>query len=185
MQSMGGLGLKKRNRYYFDYSQEAYQYIMVSKLLRQSEKDLLRDIVNGKTVKELSINYKCSEMTICRRRKKIFEITQEFMNYEPVEKIIEKSQENEIGYKVYLLTFPNNKIYIGMTGQDENKRWQEGKGYSYNKEMYDDIIKFGWNNIKKNVLYKNLSQEEAKEKEKELIIHYKSHLKNIGYNKSF
>ena len=69
----------KRNRYYFDYSKEAYQYIMVSKLLRQSEKDLLRDIVDGKTVKELSVNYKCSEMTICRKRKKIFELTQALM----------------------------------------------------------------------------------------------------------
>ena len=66
---------KTRNVYYFDYSPEAFNYIMTSKILRQSEKNLLRDIVNGKTVKELAINYKCSEMTICRKRKKIFELT--------------------------------------------------------------------------------------------------------------
>lgn len=66
---------KKRNIYYFDYSPEAYNYIMTSRILRQSEKNLLRDIINGKTVKELAINYKCSEMTICRKRKKIFELT--------------------------------------------------------------------------------------------------------------
>lgn len=66
---------KKRNVYYFDYSPEAYNYIMTSKILRQSEKNILKDIINGKTVKELAINYKCSEMTICRKRKKIFELT--------------------------------------------------------------------------------------------------------------
>lgn len=68
-----------RNVYYFDYSQEAYNYIMSSKLLRQSEKNILRDIVAGKTVKELALNYSCSEMTICRKRKKIFELTKDLM----------------------------------------------------------------------------------------------------------
>ena len=37
---------KKRNIYYFDYSPEAYNYIMTSRILRQSEKNLLRDIIN-------------------------------------------------------------------------------------------------------------------------------------------
>ena len=70
---------KTRNVYYFDYSPEMYNYIMASKLLRQSEKNILKDIINGKTVKELAINYKCSEMTICRRRKKIFNLTSALM----------------------------------------------------------------------------------------------------------
>ena len=70
--------LKKFN-YYYDFSPEAYNYIMQSKILRQSEKDILRDIVNGKTVKELAIDYKCSEITICRKRKKIFYLTKDLM----------------------------------------------------------------------------------------------------------
>lgn len=69
----------KRNVYYFDFSPEAYNYVMSSKILRQSEKNILKDIVNGKTVKELAIDYNCSEMTICRRRKKIFMLTKELM----------------------------------------------------------------------------------------------------------
>ena len=69
----------KRNVYYFDFSPEAYNYVMISKILRQSEKNILKDIVSGKTVKELAINYNCSEMTICRRRKKIFMLTKELM----------------------------------------------------------------------------------------------------------
>ena len=70
---------KKRSVYYFDYSPEAFNYIMSSKILRQSEKNILQDIINGKTVRELAIDYKCSEMTICRRRKKIFNLTQSLM----------------------------------------------------------------------------------------------------------
>jgi len=69
----------KRNVYYFDYSPEAYNYIMSSKILRQSEKNILNDIINGKTVRQLAIEYNCSEMTICRRRKKIFGLTRELM----------------------------------------------------------------------------------------------------------
>jgi FixJ family two-component response regulator len=52
---------------------------MTSRILRQSEKDLLKDIVDGKTVRELAIDNKCSEMTICRKRKKIFNLTQTLM----------------------------------------------------------------------------------------------------------
>ena len=68
-----------RNVYYFDYSPEAYSYIMTSRILRQSEKNLLKDIVEGKTVKELAIDYNCCDRTICRKRKKIFEKTKELM----------------------------------------------------------------------------------------------------------
>ena len=68
-----------RNVYYYDYSPENYNYIMASRILRQSEKNLLKDIVNGKTVKELAIDNKCSQMTICRKRKRIFELTKDLM----------------------------------------------------------------------------------------------------------
>ena len=70
---------QKRNVFYYDYSPEAYNYIMSSKILRQSEKNLLNDILSGKTSKELAINNKCSEMTIYRKRKKIFFLTKELM----------------------------------------------------------------------------------------------------------
>lgn len=70
---------KKKSVYYFDYSPEAYNYIMSSKILRQSEKNILNDIIRGKTVRELAIDNRCSEMTICRKRKKIFELTKTLM----------------------------------------------------------------------------------------------------------
>lgn len=69
----------KKFNYYYDFSPEAFNYIMQSKILRQSEKNILSDIVSGKTVKELAIDHNCSEITICRRRKKIFELTKGLM----------------------------------------------------------------------------------------------------------
>ena len=69
----------KKFNYYYDYSPENYNYIMSSKILRQSEKTLLKQFVMGKTVKALALEYKCSAMTICRKRKKIFELTKSFM----------------------------------------------------------------------------------------------------------
>lgn len=68
-----------RNVYYYDYSPETYNYIMASRILRHSEKELLKDIVNGKTVRELALNNKCSEMTICRKRKEIYNKTKDLM----------------------------------------------------------------------------------------------------------
>ena len=69
----------KKFNYYFDYSPEVYNYIMSSRILRQSEKNILNSILEGKTVKELAIDMRCSEITICRRRKKIFELTRGLM----------------------------------------------------------------------------------------------------------
>ena len=48
----------KKFEYYFDYQPEAYNYIMASKILRNRDKNLLKDLVNGKKVRELAIDYK-------------------------------------------------------------------------------------------------------------------------------
>ncbi len=70
---------KERSVYYFDYSKEAYDYIMSSKLLRNRDKTILNDLVNGKRVKEIAIDNNCSYRTVCNRRKEIFEKTRCFM----------------------------------------------------------------------------------------------------------
>jgi len=69
----------KKMEYYFDYTKEAYDYIMSSKLLRNRDKEILKDLVNGVKTKEIAINNKCSYRTICTRRKEIFEKTKCFM----------------------------------------------------------------------------------------------------------
>lgn len=69
----------KKREYYFDYTKEAYDYIMASKILRNRDKNILRDLVKGKKTKEIAIDNQCSYRTICSRRKEIFEKTVTFM----------------------------------------------------------------------------------------------------------
>ena len=85
-------------------------------------------------------------------------------------------------YKVYKHTVPNGKIYIGITSLEVNNRWRNGKGYKNSLLFYRAINKYGWENIKHEILYKDLTKEEAEQKEIILIKEYKSNDKNYGYN---
>ena len=89
-----------------------------------------------------------------------------------------------MSYSVYKLTAPNGKVYIGITSRDPKIRWNSGNGYKYNKHFYDAIQKYGWKNIKKDVMYSDLSQEDAYRLEIELISKYRSNDREFGYNKS-
>lgn len=43
-------------------------------------------------------------------------------------------------YIVYKHTFPNGKVYIGITKMSPKQRWgNQGKGYYHNKEMWEAI----------------------------------------------
>ena len=85
-------------------------------------------------------------------------------------------------YSVYIHLFPNNKVYIGITKQKPENRWNNGKGYKNNDYLANAILKYGWNNIEHKILYSNLTKEEAEIKEVELIREYKSNIKEYGYN---
>ena len=85
-------------------------------------------------------------------------------------------------YKVYKHTFPNSKVYIGITCQEPNDRWLNGKGYRHNAYMVNAIQKYGWDNIKHEVLFDNLTKEQAEEKEIELIALFNSNRREYGYN---
>ena len=98
-----------------------------------------------------------------------------------MKKITEKMNNN---YCVYMHIFPNNKKYIGITSLKPKYRWSDGKGYKKQKLMYRAILKYGWENIKHEILYTNLSETEAKKKEIELIEKYKSNDENYGYNQT-
>lgn len=85
-------------------------------------------------------------------------------------------------YKVYKHIFPNNKIYIGITRMNELRRWRyDGSGYK-GQFIFKAIQKYGWKNIKHEILFKNLNKEEAEQKEIELIAKYKSNQIEFGYN---
>lgn len=88
-------------------------------------------------------------------------------------------------YTVYMHKTPSDKYYIGITSKiNPKERWRNGKGYSCNKYFEKAIKKYGWNNIEHIILYKNLIEQEAKQKEIELIAKYKSSNVLYGYNLS-
>lgn len=89
-----------------------------------------------------------------------------------------------MNYTVYRHITPNGKIYVGITQQSPQRRWQNGFGYVDNQHFYRAIKKYGWNNIKHEILYTDLSAEMAYEIEKDLISKYKSNDSTYGYNKS-
>ena len=84
-------------------------------------------------------------------------------------------------YTVYCHTFPNGKKYIGITKQEVNRRWRNGKGYE-GQPVYNAILKYGWDNIQHDILFSNLSREEAEEKEIELIKVFNTYSHENGYN---
>ena len=87
-------------------------------------------------------------------------------------------------YCVYKHSFPNNKIYIGITSMNPLRRWKNGYGYKTQSVMFRAILKYGWDNIKHEILYSDLTKEEACQKEIELIAQYKSNNPKFGYNQS-
>lgn len=86
-------------------------------------------------------------------------------------------------YQIYKHTVPNGKIYIGRTKLSLNKRFQGGSGYRTNKVFYADILAYGWNNIKHEVLETVETIEEASEREGYYILKYRANEPEYGYNK--
>ena len=74
---------------------------------------------------------------------------------------------------IYKHISPSDGIYIGITCQKLNNRWRNGSGYKECPFFYKAIQKYGWDNIRHEILYSNLTEQEAKKLEKELIIQYK------------
>ncbi len=86
-------------------------------------------------------------------------------------------------FKIYKLTVPNGKVYVGKTSLSLKERWDRGRNYSKNTDFFNDIVKYGWGNIDKVVLHETEDEELASELEIAEILKYKSNQKEYGYNK--
>ena len=84
-------------------------------------------------------------------------------------------------YVVYVHTFPNGKRYVGITCQDIQRRWRGGKGYE-GQPVFDAILKYGWDNIRHEIIATDLTKEEAEDIEIRLIKEYHSLSHENGYN---
>lgn len=76
----------------------------------------------------------------------------------------------------------NGKRYIGITSQEPELRWANGKGYYRNKHFSDAINRYGWSGFDHIVLKTHLDKETACSIEQELIAKYKTTDKRFGYN---
>ena len=88
----------------------------------------------------------------------------------------------ETKFIVYKHTSPSDKVYIGVTCQEPNKRWKNGKGYSGNEYFTHAIKKYGWNNFQHEILCVNLTKSQAEFIERYLIRLYESANRDFGYN---
>lgn len=79
---------------------------------------------------------------------------------------------------VYKITSPNGKVYIGCTGNDLDKRFQNGRGYKFNPELYGDILDLGWLNFSKEIIGEYSEEKKARIREHEEIKNYPD-----GYNR--
>ena len=85
-------------------------------------------------------------------------------------------------YIVYMHTAPNGKVYVGITKQNTEKRWQNGYGYASQQLFWRAIQKYGWDNFQHTVLESNLEIEKAFEREEYYIAKYDSLNPERGYN---
>lgn len=85
-------------------------------------------------------------------------------------------------YTVYKHTSPVGKVYIGITKMNPVRRQANGLGYKNCTHFFNAILKYGWDNIRHEILYTGLNQEEAECIEKELIGEYHSNNPDFGYN---
>ena len=69
----------------------------------------------------------------------------------------------------------NGKVYIGITSQKLEQRWgSQGCNYKSSPHFYSAIQKYGWDNFEHNILFADLTKEQACLKEQELIKEYNS-----------
>lgn len=85
-------------------------------------------------------------------------------------------------YTVYKHTAPNGKVYVGITKQKPERRWDNGNGYKRSPHFYAAIQKYTWKNIKHEIMKDDLTKEQACDLEIELIAEYHATDPRYGYN---
>lgn len=85
-------------------------------------------------------------------------------------------------YTIYCHTFPNGKRYIGLTKLSLNERWSNGTGYKTCPLVDRAIKKYGWENVKHEVLGTTDNLHDAEQMEREYIQMFSTNDAKKGYN---
>ena len=105
--------------------------------------------------------------------------------------IVEQVQENSNYNKTWCVYCHTNKIngkkYFGITCKKPEQRWKNGNAYKAQPVFGRAISKYTWNGFLHEIVADNLTQNEAKQKEIELIALYKTNCfrytnPSYGYN---
>ena len=59
---------------------------------------------------------------------------------------------------VYRHTLPDGRYYIGITSQTPEGRWKNGFGYENQRKFFEEILAFGWNNIRHEIIVSGLDE---------------------------
>lgn len=96
--------------------------------------------------------------------------------------IINNQDDYQIIYKIYKITsLDTNKSYVGVTSLEVEERWVNGNGYYRQKQFYSDIIKYGWDRFKKEILSESNDLQESRRLEAYYIKEFNCVYPN-GYN---
>ena len=75
----------------------------------------------------------------------------------------------------------NGKLYIGITRQNPERRWQNGHGYDHTY-FGNAILKYGWDSFDHEIISNGLTKKQACELEIHMIAKYKTNQREFGYN---
>lgn len=86
-------------------------------------------------------------------------------------------------YTVYCHTAPNGKRYVGVTSRPIHQRWRNGNGYRNNAAFFADIVRYGWDNIRHDIIATCDDYKSVLSIEHETIVDTKSNNPETGYNR--
>lgn len=76
----------------------------------------------------------------------------------------------------------NSKKYVGITSQNPQTRWLCGRGYDRRLKFGRAIEKYGWDAFEHEIVYSDVSEDEAKHIERSLIRELMTQDDRFGYN---
>lgn len=158
--------------YNFEINKSKKDKILENVNFTKRERKIFELLTEDVSRKELTKYLNCSPRTICYDIKKISVKIEEYENDKQI-----------INYSVYIHIFPNGKKYVGVS-EDINKRWgNSGLPYVKNIEMYKDILKYGWENIKHEIILVTNDSFKARKLENKIIEIFELTNDKNGYNK--
>lgn len=84
-------------------------------------------------------------------------------------------------YYIYIHTCPNYWTYVGVS-KNPKQRWNNGEGYKGNKYFYEAIQRFGWENIKHEIVAETNYRWIAEKIERTIITHFQE--KKLSFNET-